>query len=117
MKVKAIVGFETMRHEPEEDEHGSFTLKTIRVEMKEGEIGDIDDKVANRLIGYGHVSTDLSAETHNERLKREAAEPLVEAEPEAEPQAPAEEAAPAAPADPAEEAEPAEPADAPAAAN
>lgn len=74
MKVKALDTLETTRFIPEEDEHGNVTTRAETIHMKEGEVADLDDKLAKRLIGYGHVSEDLNAETRNERLRREAAE-------------------------------------------
>jgi hypothetical protein len=74
MKIKALSGLETTRFIPEEDEHGVFTMRPDKLEMKEGEIKEVDDKIARRLIGYGYASEDLEAETHLQRLQREAAE-------------------------------------------
>lgn len=72
MKIKALDTFETTRFVPEEDEHGAITLRAERVEMKDGEVADLDEKLARRLIGYGHASEDMAAETRAERIKREA---------------------------------------------
>jgi hypothetical protein len=74
MKVKALTGFETAKHIPEEDDAGNFTIRVIPISMKEGEVGDLDDKLAQRLLGYGHVSEDLNAETNLERVRRESSE-------------------------------------------
>lgn len=74
MKVKALDTLETTRFIPEEDEHGIITTRAETIRMKEGEVADLDDKLAKRLIGYGHASDDLTAETRSERAKREAAE-------------------------------------------
>jgi hypothetical protein len=74
MKIKALDTFETTRFLPEEDEHGVFTMRPDKLEMKEGDIREVDDKLAKRLIGYGHASEDLEAETRTQRLQREAPE-------------------------------------------
>jgi hypothetical protein len=60
MKIKALAGFETTRFIPEEDEHGVFTMRPDKLVMKEGDIKEVDDKLAKRLIGYGHAGGLLS---------------------------------------------------------
>jgi precorrin-6x reductase len=74
MKVKALTGFETAKHIPEEDDAGNFTIRVVPISMKEGEVADIDDKLARRLLDYGHVSEDLNAETNLDRVRREASQ-------------------------------------------
>lgn len=74
MKIKAISTFETTRFFSEEDDDGVLSMRSEKLEMKEGDIKEVDDKLARRLIGYGHASQDLEAETTTQRLQREAPE-------------------------------------------
>ena len=74
MKIKALTGIETVHHTMDEDEHGTVNMTPHPVHLKEGEIADVDDKVAARLIKYGHASEDMEAETVLERTRREAAQ-------------------------------------------
>jgi hypothetical protein len=73
MRIKALDTFETTRFLPQEDEYGSVSLHSEKLEMKDGDIAEIDDALANRLIGHGLVSEDLDAETRAQKMQRETA--------------------------------------------
>lgn len=62
MKVKATVTLETLHSVSVEDEENGITIQSERIEMKEGEIRDLPDKVANRLIRTGHATDKLDEE-------------------------------------------------------
>jgi hypothetical protein len=55
MKIKALTGFETLHHTPEEDQDGVYTLRSERIEMKLGELRELPEKLAKRLIAGGHA--------------------------------------------------------------
>jgi hypothetical protein len=55
MKIKALAGFETLDHTPEEDEHGNHSLRAERIEMKMGDVRELREKLARRIIGHGHA--------------------------------------------------------------
>lgn len=55
MKIKALTGFETLHHTPVEDEDGVYTLNAERIEMKLGELRELPEKLAKRLIAGGHA--------------------------------------------------------------
>lgn len=74
MKIKALDTFETTRFFSEEDDNGVVSMRQEKLEMKEGDVQEIDDKLARRLISYGHASEDLDAETKTQRQQRAAPE-------------------------------------------
>lgn len=74
MKIKALTGIETSRHAVEDDEHGVPVIRQYPLVFSEGDVVDVDDKVARRLIDHGHASDDLNAETNLDRGRREAAQ-------------------------------------------
>jgi hypothetical protein len=74
MKIKALTGIEASHPSIDEDENGNIIVKYTPILLKEGEVVDIDDKLAGRLIKNGHASEDLEAETNLDRVRREAAQ-------------------------------------------
>jgi hypothetical protein len=74
MRIKALDTFEHTRHVAEENDDGVVSLRPEKIVMKEGDIGNIEDKLAGRLIKHGIASEDMNAETKTQKMQREAAQ-------------------------------------------
>lgn len=63
-KVKALDHIETAYQVAESDGEGGLVLRKVIVSLKAGELHDIPDDVAGRLLKHGSVSLDFDAPLH-----------------------------------------------------
>lgn len=61
MKVKAVDNIHFVRQVPEEDGEGGFRLRSEVTDYKAGEVYDLADPIAKKLLTAGYVSEDLDA--------------------------------------------------------